>query len=92
MLCTQLTRNDRVDRPSECPIENSWRSVGNRKQRIQSIGKTMAAVWWCFHCRKAAYAVASWTIQTVITLVHQRSHQSAKKYRTVDGILVRTLI
>ena len=71
MLCTQLTRNDRIDRPSECPIENSWRSIRNRKQHIQSIRKTMATVWWSFDCRKAAYVVASWTIQIVVTLVHQ---------------------
>jgi hypothetical protein len=92
MLCTQLTRNGRIDRPSECPIENSWRSVRNRKQHIQSIHKTMATVWWCFDCRKSAYVVASWTIQTGVTLVYQRSHQSAKEYKTVGGILVRTLI
>ena len=92
MLCTQLTRSDRIDRPSECPIENSWRSVRNRKQHIQSIRKAMATVSWRFDCRKAAYVLASWTIQTVVTLVHQRSHKSAKKYKTVGGILVRTLI
>jgi hypothetical protein len=92
MLCTQLTRNDRIDRPSECPIENSWRSVRSRKQHIQLIRKATATVWWCFDCRKAAYVVASWTIQTVVTLVHQRSHKSAKKYKIVGGIAVRTLI
>ena len=88
MLWAQLTRNDRIDRPSECPIENSWRSVRNRKQHIQLIRKVMATVWWCFDCRKAAYVLASWTIQTVVTIVHQRSHKSAKKYKTVGGILV----